>query len=91
VVGATLGAALAPSLHMSPVLLAACGLATLFTTAAQVPLTGVIMATELFGWNATVPVVIVAAVAWLALGRQGLYINRGESEGLPADAPLSSH
>jgi H+/Cl- antiporter ClcA len=68
VIGATLGAALAPSLHMSPALLAACGLATLFTTAAQVPLTGVIMASELFGWNATAPVVIFAAVASLALG-----------------------
>ena len=91
VIGATLGATLAPSLHASPVLLAACGLATLFTTAAQVPLTGIIMATELFGWNVTIPAVIVAAAAWLALGRQGLYINRGETEGLPADAPLSSH
>ena len=91
VVGATLGAALAPSLHMSPSLLAACGLATLFTTAAQVPLTGVVLATELFGWNATAPTIIVAAAAWLALGRQGLYINRGETEGLPADAPLTSH
>jgi H+/Cl- antiporter ClcA len=91
VIGATLGAAVAPSLHMSPVLLAACGLATLFTTAAQVPAAGVILATELFGWNATVPALVVAAAAWLALGRQGLYINRGETEGLPADAPLSSH
>jgi H+/Cl- antiporter ClcA len=91
VIGATLGATLAPSLHMSPVLLAACGLATLFTTAAQVPLVGVIMATELFGWNATVPAIVVASAAWLALGTQGLYINRGESAGLPADAPLSSH
>jgi H+/Cl- antiporter ClcA len=91
VIGATLGATLAPSLHVSPALLAACGLATLFTTAAQVPLVGVILATELFGWNATIPVVVVAAAAWMALGRQGLYINRGESEGLPADAPLTSH
>ncbi len=91
VIGATLGAAVAPSLHMSPVLLAACGLATLFTTAAQVPVTGVIMATELFGWNATVPAMVVAAAAWVALGSQGLYINRGETVGLPADAPLSSH
>ncbi|HEX3089016.1 MAG TPA: chloride channel protein [Ilumatobacteraceae bacterium] len=91
VIGATLGATLAPSLHVSPALFAACGLATLFTTAAQVPLVGVIMATELFGWNTTVPVVVVAAAAWVALGREGLYINRGESEGLPADAPLTSH
>jgi H+/Cl- antiporter ClcA len=91
VIGATLGAVLAPSLNMSPVLLAAIGLATLFTTAAQVPLTGVVMATELFGWNATVPAAIVAAAAWIAIGRQGLYVNRGESEGLPGDAPLTSH
>ncbi len=91
VIGATLGATLAPSLHVSPALLAACGLATLFTTAAQVPLTGVVMATELVGWNATMPAVIVGCAAWVALGRQGLYINRDETEGLPADAPLTSH
>ncbi|MEY2581266.1 MAG: hypothetical protein QOE09_1115 [Ilumatobacteraceae bacterium] len=79
VIGATLGSTLAGPLHMSPVLLAACGLATLFTTAAQVSLTGVLIATELFGWSATLPAAIVALAAWSAIGGQGLYVNRHES------------
>ena len=79
VIGATLGSTLAAPLHMSPVLLAACGLATLFTTAAQVSLTGVVIATELFGWYATLPAAIVAAAAWAVMGEQGLYVNRHES------------
>lgn len=91
VIGATLGATLATPLHMSPALLAACGLATLFTTAAQVSLTGVVIATELFGWSATLPAMLVAFAARIALGRQGLYVNRGETEDQRVAAPSPSH
>ena len=91
VIGATLGATLAIPLHMSPALLAACGLATLFTTASQIGLTGVAIATELFGWHATVPAAIVALAAWATVGRQGLYVNRGESADPLAVAPAPSH
>jgi H+/Cl- antiporter ClcA len=76
---------------MSPVLLATCGLATLFTTAAQIGLTGVVIGTELFGWHATVPVAIVAIAAWATVGKQGLYVNRGESADLLAVEPAPSH
>jgi H+/Cl- antiporter ClcA len=91
VIGATLGSTLATALNMSPALLAACGLATLFTTAAQVSLTGVVIATELFGWSATLPALFVAFAARIASGRQGLYVNRGETEDLHVAAPLPSH
>jgi H+/Cl- antiporter ClcA len=90
VIGATLGSTLAGPLHMSPVLLAACGLATVFTTAAQIGLTGVVIATELFGWQATIPAAIVAAAAWATIGAQGLYVNRGESAAPPVGAPSPS-
>jgi H+/Cl- antiporter ClcA len=90
VIGATLGSTLAAPLHMSPVLLAACGLATIFTTSAQIGLTGIVIATELFGRNTTIPAAIVAITAWSTIGRQGLYVNRGESAGPPDGAPSTS-
>ncbi len=91
VIGATMGATLAGPLHMSPALLAACGLSTLFTTAAQVSATGVVIATELFGWYATLPAAIVAIAARMAVGQQGLYVNRYESADQLGAAPLPSH
>jgi H+/Cl- antiporter ClcA len=78
VLGATLGATLAVPLHMSPVVLAACGLATTFTAAAHVGLTGIVIATELFGWRATIPAAIVTIGARIAMGHEGLYVNRHE-------------
>ncbi len=90
VIGATLGSTLAGPLHMSPALLAACGLATLFTSAAQIGVAGVVIATELFGWNATIPAAIVAAAAWMTVGRQGLYVNRSESADLHVAGPSPS-
>ncbi|MEO7370793.1 MAG: chloride channel protein, partial [Ilumatobacteraceae bacterium] len=91
VIGATLGAVLAGPLNMSPALLAACGLATLFTIAAQVGLTGIAIATELFGWHATIPVAIVMVAARMAKGREGLYISRGENVDPPVGARAPSH
>lgn len=90
VIGATLGSVLAGPLHISRLLLSACGLATLFTTAAQVSLTGVVLATELFGWHATVPAAVVALGAWLTIGTQGLYVNRDENADQPAAEPTPS-
>ena len=90
VIGATMGAALGGPLHMSSSLLAACGLSTLFTTSAQVSLTGVVIATELFGWHATVPAAIVAVAARLVIGEQGLYVNRHEIADQPGGVPLPS-
>lgn len=78
VLGATSGSVLARIFHVSRPMLAACGLATLFTSAAQISLTGVVLATELFGWHATVPAAIVALSAWFTVGATGLYVDRGE-------------
>lgn len=88
VIGATMGATLAGPLHMSPALLAACGLSTLFTTTAQVSMTGVVLATELFGWHATIPAAMVALAARVAVGQQGLYVNRHEIADRPGAAPV---
>ena len=88
VIGATMGATLASPLHMSPALLAACGLSTLFTTTAQVSMTGVVLATELLGWHATIPAAIVALAARVAVGQQGLYVNRHEIADRPGAAPV---
>jgi H+/Cl- antiporter ClcA len=90
VVGATFGSTLAGPLHVSTALLAMCGLATLFTASAQIGLTGVVLATELFGWNATIPVMIVAVAARLTVGRTGLYVNRGETVDRLGVAPSPS-
>ncbi len=90
VIGATIGSTLAGPLHVSTALMATCGLATLFTASAQIGLTGVVLATELFGWNATIPVMIVAAAARMTVGRTGLYINRGETVDRLGVAPSPS-
>jgi H+/Cl- antiporter ClcA len=91
VIGATFGSVLSGVLHVPRAMLAACGLATLFTTAAQVGFTGVVLATELFGWQATIPAAIVAAAAWTTIGSEGLYVNRGESASPLAAVPSPSH
>jgi H+/Cl- antiporter ClcA len=90
VIGATFGSTLAGPLHTPASLLAACGLATLFTASAQIGLTGVVLATELFGWNATIPMMIVAAAARLTVGPTGLYVNRGETVDRHGAAPSPS-
>jgi H+/Cl- antiporter ClcA len=90
VIGATFGSTMAGPLHVPPALLATCGLATLFTASAQIGLTGVVLATELFGWHATIPVMIVAAAARLTVGHTGLYVNRGETADLRGAAPSPS-
>jgi H+/Cl- antiporter ClcA len=90
VIGATMGSVLAGPMHVSLLLLAACGLSTVFTAAAQTGFTGVVIATELFGGHATIPTMIVAAAAWATVGREGLYVNRNETGDRPAAAPLPS-
>jgi hypothetical protein len=50
-----------------------------------------VIATELFGWNATIPAAVVAIVARIAVGEQGLYVNRHENADPPAAAPVPSH
>jgi H+/Cl- antiporter ClcA len=74
VMGATMGAAIAPGLHAPSPLLAATGAAAAFASAATVTVTGVVLAVEQFGWHALVPALIVCGVARVVAGRPGLYI-----------------
>ena len=46
------------------------------------------LATELFGWHATIPAAMVALAARVAVGQQGLYVNRHEIAGRPGAAPV---
>jgi len=76
VMGATLGAALAPTLHVPYLLLVACGFAAVFAAAASVTWAGVVMAIELFGWHAAVPAILIGVTARVFAGLPGLYIPR---------------
>ncbi len=74
VMGATLGATLAPGLGTSQPLMAAVGSATVFASAASVALTGIVLTVEQFGWQMLIPALIVGLVARVVAGRPGLYI-----------------
>ena len=90
VVGATAGAAVAGvdgGADAATVLLVACGFVTVFACAASASMAGVVMAIELFGWNVTVPALVVVAVARVVAGRPGLYVRRREIASRPVGAP----
>ena len=73
VIGAALGAALAPALGLPIALGAALGYVGVFAGAANVPLTCTIMAVELFGGDALVPAAIVCIIAHLFSTRRSIY------------------
>ncbi len=72
-IGATLGNALAPLLHMPIALMAAIGLVAVFAGAANVPIASGIMAMELFGAEIGVYAAVACSVAWLFSGHTGIY------------------
>lgn len=74
VIGGTAGGALAPGLHAPSPLLATTGSAAVFSSAATVMLTGIVLTVEQFGWNTLLPALIVGIVARLVAGRPGLYV-----------------
>lgn len=74
VMGGTLGGTIAPGMHSPAALLATTGSAAVFSAAASVAITGVVLTVEQFGWNALVPALLVGATARLAAGRPGLYV-----------------
>jgi H+/Cl- antiporter ClcA len=71
--GATLGAAISPTLGVDRQLFASMGSTMTFASAASVMLTGIVLTVEQYGWHALAPVIIVALFARLAAGRPGLY------------------
>ncbi len=71
--GATLGNALAPWLHVPFGWLAALGFVGVFAGAANTPLACTLMAMELFGPGIGVPALLACVVSYLVSGHAGIY------------------
>jgi H+/Cl- antiporter ClcA len=72
-IGATLGNTFASQLHLAPPLFAALGFVAVFAGVAHTPLTGTLLAAELFGPEFSL---LFAPVCWLAhraCGSAGIY------------------
>lgn len=72
-IGATLGNALAPLLHMPYPLLAGVGFAAVFAGAANTPIASTLLAMELFGAEVGVYAAIACVVSYLFSGHTGIY------------------
>lgn len=72
-IGATLGNALAPLLHMPFPLMAALGLVAVFSSAANTPLAGTLLAVELYGSELGVYALVACVVAYVFSGLTGIY------------------
>ncbi|NVM78587.1 H+/Cl- antiporter ClcA [Duganella sp. SG902] len=72
-IGATLGNALAPLLHLPFALLAGLGFVAVFAGAANTPLASTIMAMELFGPQIGPYAALACVVAYLFSGHSGIY------------------
>ncbi len=84
VIGATLGAALGPTLGVAPGSLAALGFVAVFAGASKTPLACTIMGLELFGTASAVPIALACVFAFVASGRTGIYRTQRWSEHLTA-------
>jgi H+/Cl- antiporter ClcA len=76
VIGATLGAALAPLLDVPVPVLAAVGFVAVFAAAANTPLACTIMGVELFGGDLIVAFAIGCVVAYVASSHRGIYATQ---------------
>lgn len=72
-IGATLGNALAPVLHMPLGLMAALGFVAVFAGAANTPLACMLMAIELFGAQIGVYAALACVISYLFSGHSGIY------------------
>jgi H+/Cl- antiporter ClcA len=72
-IGATLGNALAPLLHLPLSLLAGVGFVAVFAGAANTPIASTLMAIELFGAEAGVYAAVGCVLAYLFSGHTGIY------------------
>jgi H+/Cl- antiporter ClcA len=91
-IGATLGNALAPLLHLPFSLLAGLGFVAVFAGAANTPIASTLMAVELFGAEAGVYAALACVVSYLCSGHTGIYraqrIGQGKHAQLPAGMRL---
>jgi H+/Cl- antiporter ClcA len=94
-IGATLGNALAPLLHLPFSLLAGVGFVAVFAGAANTPIASTLMAMELFGAETGVYAAVGCVLAYLFSGHTGIYraqrIGQGKHAALPdaADTRLA--
>ncbi|MGC1331383.1 voltage-gated chloride channel family protein [Pseudomonas sp.] len=90
-IGATLGNALAPLLHLPFAMLAGIGFVAVFAGAANTPLATIIMAMELFGVDIGPLAAIACIASYLVSGHTGIYNaqrvghSKQRSRGLPED------
>jgi len=73
VIGALLGAALAPLFGLPVPFLAALGYVTVFAAASNTPIASTLLGIELFGAGFTIPVVITGFLAYILVGHRGIY------------------
>nr|WP_296950311.1 chloride channel protein [uncultured Massilia sp.] len=91
-IGATLGNALAPLLHLPFPMLAGLGFVAVFAGAANTPIASTLMAIELFGADVGVYAAVACVLAYLCSGHTGIYraqrIGQGKHRAMPPDARL---
>jgi H+/Cl- antiporter ClcA len=73
VVGATCGAAIAPTLGIDPATGAAAGYVAVFAAAANTPIACTVMAVEVFGWGMAVPAGVACLAAFACSSHRGIY------------------
>jgi H+/Cl- antiporter ClcA len=86
-IGATLGNALAPLLHMPFALLAGVGFVAVFAGAANTPLASTLMAMELFGAEAGIYAAIACVISYLFSGHTGIYRSQRVGQAKHCYAP----
>jgi H+/Cl- antiporter ClcA len=82
-IGATLGNALAPLLHLPFALLAGVGFVAVFAGAANTPIASTLMAIELFGAEVGVYAAVGCVLAYLFSGHTGIYRAQRVGEAKP--------
>jgi H+/Cl- antiporter ClcA len=80
-IGATLGNALAPLLHLPIGMMAALGFVAVFAGAANTPLACTLMALELFGADIGVYAALACVVSYLFSGHTGIYRSQRVGQG----------
>ncbi len=85
--GATLGSALAPILHVPFPLLAGVGFVAVFAGAANTPIASTLMAVELFGAEVGIYAGLACVVSYLFSGHTGIYRSQRVGQGKAFHAP----
>ena len=92
-IGATLGNALAPLLHLPVPFLAGLGFVAVFAGAANTPIASTLMAMELFGAEVGIYAAVACVVSYLFSGHSGIYrsqrIGLGKHQAAPEDMKLA--